>query len=83
VVDTATGEVLFHKATRQPPAGGKDFDALLKGLDEEKAQAEQVFEREKAAMKDRERLLEEKFQEAMRRAEDEPDEKPLRPMDLD
>jgi hypothetical protein len=84
VIDATTGEVLSHRKAKQPPAGGKDFDALLKGLDEDKARAEDIFEREKAAMKDRDRLLEEKFREAMRRAEEEPDEgPPLRPFDLD
>lgn len=84
VIDRATGEVLFHKQPRQPPAGGKDFDRLLAGLDEDRARAEDVFEREKAAMKDRDRLLDEKFREAMRRAEEEPDEEPPpRPFDFD
>jgi hypothetical protein len=84
VIDAATGEVLSHRKAKQPPAGGKDFDALLKGLDEDKSRAENVFEREVAALKDRDRLLEEKFREAMRRAEEEPDEgRPVRPFDLD
>ncbi|HYO12930.1 MAG TPA: hypothetical protein VE685_07045 [Thermoanaerobaculia bacterium] len=84
VVDAATGAILSHKKARQPIAGGKDFDALLKGLDEDKARAEDVFAREVAAIKDRDRLLEEKFREAMRRAEEEPDEgPPRRPFDLD
>ncbi|RPH54780.1 hypothetical protein EHM82_06365 [bacterium] len=84
VVDAATGAILSHKKARQPIAGGKDFDSLLKGLDEDKARAEDVFAREVAAMKDRDRLLEEKFREAMRRAEEEPDEgPPRRPFDLD
>jgi hypothetical protein len=84
VIDATTGEILFHKAAKQEPAGGKDFDSLLQGLDEDKSRAEEIFEREKAAMKDRERLLDEKFQEAVKRAEEEPDEgKPLRPFDLD
>lgn len=83
-VDAATGQVLSHRKPKQPPAGGKDFDALLKGLDEDKSRAEDVFAREVAAMKDRDRLLEEKFREAMRRAEEEPDEgPPRRPFDLD
>ena len=72
VVDAATGEVLSHRKAKQPLAGGKDFDSLLKGLDDEKAQAEDVFQREVAALKDRDRLLEEKFREALRRAEEEP-----------
>lgn len=84
VVDAATGEVLGHRKPKQPLAGGKDFDSLLRGLDEEKAHAEDVFQREVAALKDRDRILEEKFREALRRAEEEPsDVRPPRPFDLD
>ena len=84
VIDAETGEVLSHRKAKQPLAGGKDFDSLLKGLDDDKARAEDVFQREVAAMKDRDRLLEEKFREAMRRAEEDPDEgPPRRPFDLD
>jgi hypothetical protein len=84
VVDAGTGEVLSHRRPKQAPAGGKDLAALLQGLDDEKARAQDVFEREVAAMKDRDRLLEEKFREAMRRAEEEPDEgPPKRPFDFD
>ncbi len=84
VIDSATGEILSHKKAKQPIAGGKDFDALLKGLDEDKSKAEDIFQREVAAMKDRDRLMEEKFREAMRRAEEDPDKgPPRRPFDLD
>lgn len=84
VIDAETGEILSHRKAKQPVAGGKDFDALLKGLDENKARAEDLFQKEVAAMKDRDRLLEEKFREAMRRAEEEPDDgPPRRPFDLD
>jgi hypothetical protein len=84
VVDAATGEILSHRRAKQAPAGGKDLDALLQGLDQDKARAEDIFQREVAAMKDRDRLLEEKFREALRRAEEEPDEgPPRRPFDLD
>jgi hypothetical protein len=84
VIDAATGAVLSHRKAKQPIAGGKDFDALLKGLDEDKSRAEDVFQREVAAMKDRDRILEEKFREAMRRAEEDPDQgPPRRPFDLD
>jgi hypothetical protein len=84
VVDAATGEVLSHRPPKRAPAGGKDLDSLLKGLDEDRAKAEDVFQREVAAMKDRDRLLEEKFREALRRAEEEPDQgPPRRPFDLD
>jgi hypothetical protein len=84
VVDAATGEVLSHRRPKQPLAGGKDLDSLLHGLDQDKARAESIFDREVAAMKDRDRLLEEKFREALKRAEEEPDEgPPRRPFDLD
>jgi hypothetical protein len=84
VVDAGTGEVLSHRAPKRPPAGGKDFDSLLAGLDSDKQRAEALFERAQAAEKDRDRLLEEKFKEAVKRAEEEPDdEPPRRPFDFD
>ena len=84
VVDVATGEVLSHRKIDEPLAGGKDFEELLTDLDRDKNEAEQVFSREMAALKDRDRLLEEKFEEALKRAEEEPDDAPPpRPFDLD
>ena len=84
MIDAATGEVLSHREHQAPPAGGKDFEALLEDLDRSKAEAEDVFSREMEAMKDRDRLLEEKFREALKRAEESPeDEPPPRPFDLD
>ena len=84
VIDRATGEVLFHKAARQPAADGKDFDSLFADLDASKERADEVFEREVSAYKDRDRLLEEKFKEAMEKAKEAPDEElPPRPWELD
>jgi len=84
VVDAATGAVLFHRAAKTPVAGGKDFDSLFAELDSSKERADKVFDREMKAYKDRDRLLEEKFKEAMEKAKDAPDEeRPLRPWDLD
>jgi hypothetical protein len=83
VVDAETGSVLSHRTKAEPLAGGKDFDSLLAGLDASKARAEELFEREKAALADKDRLLEEKFKEAMKRAREEPDLPPKRPFDLD
>ncbi|PYQ59922.1 MAG: hypothetical protein DMF53_17970 [Acidobacteria bacterium] len=84
MLDASTGAVLSHRKAKQPIAGGKDFDSLLKGLDEEKSRAEDIFQREVSALKDRDRILEEKFREALRRAEEDPDEgPPPRPFDLD
>ena len=83
-LDAATGEILAHKSADTPPAGGKDFETLLSELDANKAQAEEVFQQEFAAMKDQDRLLEEKFREGLKRAHEEPPDKPPpRPFDLD
>ena len=84
VVDVATGEVISHRKVEEPIAGGKNFEDLLGDLDRGKDEAEEVFSREMAAMKDRDRLLEEKFDAAFKRAEEDPDEgPPVRPFDLD
>ena len=65
-------------------ASEQDFDSLFAGLEASKARAEDVFAREVSAHQDRDRLMEEKFREAMKRAEEEPDEgPPIRPWDLD
>lgn len=84
VVDAATGEVLSHRKPKQPLAGGQDFDSLFEVMKQEKSQAEEIFQREVTALEDRERLLEEKFEEALRRAKEEPEDvPPPRPFDLD
>jgi hypothetical protein len=84
VVDASTGAILHHRAAKVAPGGGRSFEQLFAELDAGKDRAEQRFEQEQAALKDRERLLEERFREALRRAEDEPDENPpKRPFDLD
>ncbi len=84
VIDAGTGTVLFHKKRKEEPAAGKDFEQLFQELEDEKTQAEATFTREVAALQDRDRVLEEKFREAMKQAEDSPDdEPPPRPFDLD
>ena len=80
VIDRETGKVLLHKSK---PAEPQDFDALLKGIDEKKARDQQAFEREKAAMDDKDRLLEEQFKRALESADEVKDEDILRPFDLD
>ena len=83
-LDAATGEILAHKSADAPLAGGKNFESLLSELDDNKAQAEEVFQQEFAAMQDKDRLLEEKFREGLRRAHEDPaDKPPPRPFDLD
>lgn len=77
--------MIAHQEAEQPKGGGKDFDSLLAGIDDQKRRAAATFEREVTALKDRDRLLDAKFEEALRRAEEEEDDAtpPLRPWDLD
>lgn len=83
-VDLATGTVLHHRSAKKKPDPAKDFDALLAGIDQSKEHAEDVFQREVSALEDRDRLMEEKFREALKRAEEKPDDgPPIRPWDLD
>jgi len=44
---------------------------------------EQIFAQELSSMKNRDRILEEKFQEAMKRAEKDKDKPYRNPMDID
>jgi len=83
VVDASTGEILSHRAPKTPPAGGKTLDSLFAEQESRRATAEDLFEREKSAFADRERLLEEKFREALKRADETPDEAVRRPFDDD
>ena len=84
VVDRATGEILSHEVSQAAPAGGKTLEGLFDEMRAGKERAEDLFEQERAAQKDRDRLLAEKFEEALKRAESEPDDTPpLRPFDLD
>jgi hypothetical protein len=79
-VDSQTGALLAHEEKKKVLAS---FDDLKGDLVKQKEQREQKFAQEMSSMKDRERLLEEKFQEALKRADKDSD-KPFRnPLDLD
>jgi hypothetical protein len=80
VIDRISGEVLLHKA-KERKAGGS-LESMVAGLETQKSEMEKKFEREIASQKDRSRILEEKFREAMERAE-KSDKPVINPMDLD
>ena len=82
VVDRATGVVLHHAEKKDPSRAGSIAE-IMQGLAAKKESSERLFEREMSSMKDRERILDEKLQEAMRRAKESKDEKPLSPIDLE
>ena len=79
-VDAQTGVIISHEEKAKPMAS---FDEMLKGLDKQKQHREQIFQQELGSLKDRERILEEKFQEAMKRAEKDKDKPFINPMDVD
>ena len=81
VIDRASGAVLWHKEKKSSVAG-RSLDSMVSELEAQKSEAAKKFQREIEAQKDKSRLLEEKFKEAMKRAE-KSDKPPINPMDLD
>lgn len=79
-VDAQTGAILAHEEKKKAVAS---FDELKNDLSKQAEHRDQLFAQEMSSMKDRERLLEEKFQEALKRA-DTDSGKPFRnPLDMD
>jgi len=79
-IDAQTGAIISHEEKAKPLAS---FDEMVKGLDKQKQMREQIFAQELSSMKDRDRILEEKFQEAMKRAEKDKDKPYRNPLDID
>ena len=79
-IDAQTGVILSHEEKHKPLAA---FEDMVKDLDKQKQTREQIFSQELSSMKDRGRLLEEKFQEAKKRAEKDKDKVYRNPLDLD
>ena len=79
-VDAKSGEILAHEEKAKKLGS---FEDLKSDLDKQKQLREQLFAQESQKQKDRERLLEEKFQEAMKRAQNEPNAPFKNPLDLD
>ena len=79
VVDRLSGEVLLHKA-KERKGGAASLESMVSNLETQKSEAERRFERQLESQKDRARLLEEKFKEALQRAEKD-DTRPVNPLD--
>ena len=65
-VDARTGALISHEEKKKPVAS---FEALTQDLDRQKHARENIFAQELKSQKERERILEEKFQEAFKRAD--------------
>lgn len=81
VVDRVSGEVLLHKAKESRGPHGS-LESMVAGLESQKSEAAKRFDKQLESQKDRARILEEKFREALQRAEKSTD-KPFNPMDFD
>ena len=81
VVDRISGEVLLHKVKEKRGPGGS-LESMVAGLESQRSEAEKRFEKQLESQRDRSRILEEKFKEALQRAE-KSDEKFVNPFDLD
>lgn len=79
-IDARTGAIISHEEKAKPVAS---FDEMAKGMEKQKQVRNQIFAQELSSQKDRERLLEEKFREAMKRADKDKNEPFKNPLDLD
>ena len=79
-IDALTGALLSHEEKKRILGS---FEDLAGELTKKKEQREQIFAQEMSSMKDRERLLEEKFKEALKRADTDTGIPYRNPLDLD
>lgn len=79
-VDAQTGAILAHEEKAKKLGS---FEDLKGNLDRQKELRENIFAQETQAQKDRQRILEEKFQEALKRADTDSDKPFKNPLDLD
>jgi hypothetical protein len=80
LIDGQTGAIISHEEKQSKLSS---FEELQGDLDKKKKLREQIFTQEQEAQKDRKRLLDEKFQEAFKKADKDSD-KPFRnPLDFD
>jgi hypothetical protein len=81
-VDPATKAVISHVAPVKPKTFA-DFDAAAKAMRDNEGRKESLFRQAVDAEKNKADLLEKKFQEAIKKAKETPDEPRIRDFDLD
>lgn len=80
IIDGLTGAIISHEE-KQKKLGS--FEDLKRDMEKRKELAEQLFTQERETQKNRHRILEEKFQEAVKKS-DKDSTKPFKnPLDLD
>jgi hypothetical protein len=81
LVDRQTGQVISHQI-KEKRVEAKTMKEMVDGLEAQRRETAEKFERERQALKDRGRILEQKVKESMKRV-DKSGKPPLRPVDLD
>jgi len=81
VIDQATGALLSHERPKQGPS--KTFEEAFSDEKKRRKEAEDRFTQAMREQEHRGELLEKKFKEALKRAEEDDSPPPLRPFELD
>jgi hypothetical protein len=80
IIDAETGAIISHEEKSKPIAS---FDDMMKDMGKQKELRDQIFSQELSSIKDRERILDEKFREAMKRADKDKGKPFKNPLDVD
>ncbi|MGB7265007.1 MAG: hypothetical protein WBC92_05810 [Terracidiphilus sp.] len=81
-IDAASGVLVSHTSAPRKRLF-EDLETAAKAMREHGERTESIFRQSVDAEKNKEDLLEKKFAEAMKKAKDAPEGKPLREIDLD
>jgi hypothetical protein len=81
-IDASTGLVVSHTSAQRKRMF-EDLETAAKAMREQDERKESIFRQSVDAEKNKADLLEKKFAEALRKAKDAPEGKPLRDFDLD
>lgn len=79
-IDAQSGAIISHEEKAKKLSS---FEDLQSDLDKKKELREQIFSQEQKAQKDRQRILQEKFDEAFKKADKDLDEPFRNPLDFD
>ncbi len=82
-VDPGLKAVIHYEVPPKPAAPSKDLKEALEALRGEADKRRALFQQAAEAEKDKTKVLDKRFQEALKKAKDEPVERPLRDIDID
>ena len=82
-VDPALKAIIHHELPPKPVGPVKDLKEAMEALKGEAEKRRALFQQAAEAEKDKSKVLDKRFQEALKKAKDEPVERPTRDIDLD